>query len=202
MRGIRPGNNGEPADEVDIVGGDLGEGFGGFVGFEAQVTDDFEDFLGLVGGVLEAFHGGAEGSDGALGVGGVEGVDCSVDLVLGHGWGSVGADDFGGSDQGWGDSGFEVGFVSQEVPLVVNIGAGGLPGAERSAVGFVVENARRVESVAGAGAVEAGEGVCYRGAIVIGTDVAEEGLFPICYPDAEHVAGFGDARGGDGHSGS
>lgn len=82
------------------------------MGFEAQVTDDFEDrLLGRFGWVLKALHGGAEGSDGALGVGGVEGVDRLIDLVLGQGWGSVRADDLGGSGEGWGDSGFEVGFV-------------------------------------------------------------------------------------------
>ena len=51
-------------------------------------------------------------------------------------------------------SGFEVGFVSQMVPLVGNIVAGGLPGVERLADGFVVENFGGVELVAWVSTVE------------------------------------------------
>ena len=97
-----------------------------------------------------------------------------------------------------GTRGLEVGLVGSEVPLLDDIGAGSLPGVECSAVGFAVEDPGGVEPVAGAGSVEAGEGVCDRGAIVFGTDIAEEGLFPVSNPDAEHVTGFGDAGGGDG----
>ena len=138
---------------MNVVGGDLGEGFRRFVGFEAQVTNDVEDSLGLFGGVRQALHRGAEGSDGALGVRGVEGVNCAVDLLLGQSRGRVGADYFGGSRKGWGDAGFKVGFVRQEVPLVDDIGAGGLPGGERSAVGVVVENPGGVEPIPWTGTV-------------------------------------------------
>ena len=55
----------QPADEVDVVWGDLGEGFGWDVGFEAEVVDDVKYVLGLFGGVLGCLHRGSEGSDGA-----------------------------------------------------------------------------------------------------------------------------------------
>ncbi len=88
-------------------------------------------------------------------------------------------------------SGFEVGFVSQMVPLVDNIVAGGLPGVERLAVGFVVEDFGGVDLVAWVSTVEAGEGVCYRG--TVGSDVAEEGLFPVGGTYSEHVTGCEDS---------
>ena len=105
------GGESQPADEVDVVWGYFGEGFGWCVGFEPEVVDNVENLLGLFGRVVGGLDGGSERPDGALGVGGVEGVYRLVDLGLGECAGCVGAENVGGFGERWGYSGFEVGFV-------------------------------------------------------------------------------------------
>ena len=52
---------GEPADEVYVVGADFRERFGWCVGLEAEVAYDLQDVLDLLGGVGAGGHGGADG---------------------------------------------------------------------------------------------------------------------------------------------
>lgn len=81
-RGCVAGDEGEPADEVDVVVRDLGERLGCFVRLQAEVGDDAENLAGLLGGIVGCTKRRSERAKDSLRVGRLESVHGLVDGVL------------------------------------------------------------------------------------------------------------------------
>ena len=126
LRGPRflRGGGGEPADEVDVSGGDGLEGSWWCGGFEADFAAGGDDGGGLLAAFGCRVDGVTDAAADADSVVGFEGGDGLLEFVLGCVEGWCVAEDLDGVTHGFGYLGLDVFGVREVEPLFVDVGFG------------------------------------------------------------------------------